>query len=110
MNGEVKRGSTRLKIIPWGINGINPYRAESDPIQGWVAPEFGLNIENNVWGLEMEDILPIWLGYVLWPYGTEVRVDQAPIDENANRIDIKTAEKHYQIFVRYDDVNMEIIE
>jgi uncharacterized heparinase superfamily protein len=110
VNGEVKRESTSLKIIPWGINKITTYRGETDPIQGWVAPEFGLNFENNVWGLYKEDILPIWLGYVLWPNGAEVSIDHTLIDENTIRIDIKSAAKQYQILVRYDDVNMEIGE
>jgi uncharacterized heparinase superfamily protein len=110
VSGEVKRGSTNLKIIPWGVNKITTYRGETDPIQGWVAPEFGLNKENKVWGFYKEDRLPIWFGYVLWPNGAEVRVDHAPIDENTNRIDIKSAAKQYQIFVSYKYVKMEIGE
>lgn len=106
--GEVKQGSTILKIIPWGVQKISTYRGETDPIQGWVAPEFGLNIENNVWGFYVEDKLPIWLGYVLWPRGTEVRADHSPIDENSSRIDIKSAEKQYQIIVNYKYVNIEM--
>jgi hypothetical protein len=63
-----------------------------------------------VWGFYKEDRLPIWFGYVLWPNGAEVRVDHAPIDENTNRIDIKSAAKQYQIFVSYKYVKMEIGE
>jgi len=105
--GEVKRGPTSLKIISWGMNKISTYRGESDPIQGWVAPEFGLQFENIVWSLCREDRLPIWLGYVLWPEATDVAVDTAIVDEHTYRINVHSAGVQYNIFCGFKDIKVE---
>lgn len=108
--GEVRRGSTGLKIIPWGIEKVNTYLGVEHPIQGWAAPEFGLNLENSVWGLSQEGKLPIWFGYVLWPHEHKVSVDQALIDGNTACIKIKSIHKEFNLMIDYDAVEMEITE
>jgi hypothetical protein len=97
LDGEVKRGATHLRIVPWGIQKVSTYCGECEPIQGWVAPEFGLQVKNVVWGLHQNHELPLWLGYLLWPEQADVAVQVSPLDEQSCHLEVKSVETHYHI-------------
>ena len=65
--GQVSCGDLNLSVQPWGFDEIKSYRGEHAPLQGWHSPEFGLDMENTVWGFTKELKLPAFSGYLLWP-------------------------------------------
>lgn len=69
-SGIAQRGTSKLQILPWGLDNMKSYCGETDPIQGWYAPEFGKDIKNRAWGFVREGRLPFWFGYILWPDAT----------------------------------------
>jgi hypothetical protein len=109
--GEVRRGNTTLQILPWGAQQVTAYCGESDPIQGWTAPDFGLELKNVVWGFAQEAQLPSWGGYLLWPGQEEVTVDFAAkmnlADEPTCWITVKTADRSYRVVCRTHSVKLE---
>ncbi len=105
--GTVQRGDIILKILPWEVGNIASYYGETDPIQGWMAPEFGLKHKNVVWGLHQESELPIWFGYLLWPEQTDVEVHTKVLAKHAYQICVRTEEKQYEIICSPYEVKLE---
>jgi hypothetical protein len=106
-SGEVRYGQSSLRIIPWGVQDVTPYFGDTDPIQAWYAPEFGLRIRNHVWGLNLESELPVWFGYVLWPETTDVAVQFSSIDEQSCHVDVQSVDILYHIVFTPTDVTVE---
>jgi uncharacterized heparinase superfamily protein len=95
--GRVRCKDVNLKVLPWGMQEVETYFGEMSPIQGWYAPEFGVCVENHVWGFHREDELPFWLGYVLWPELTEVSVRFSIVGEHSCYVDVESAGKRYRL-------------
>jgi uncharacterized heparinase superfamily protein len=104
--GVVRYEQVDLKIAPWGVKNVKTYFGDTDPIQGWYAPEFGLRIKNHVWGLTRTGELPLWLGYVLWPEATDVTVRFSIIDKRTCCIDVQSAGVLYGIVCSPTGVTM----
>ena len=77
----IRRNNAALRIVPLGCDWTETLRGESDPPQGWYAPEFGQRIANTVWKMTTTAELPVWFGYVLWP--SEQRVEAMLSSSNA---------------------------
>jgi hypothetical protein len=105
--GEVRRGGVNLKVVPWGVQSVYAYCGETDPIQGWYAPEFGTRVKNHVWSFSWVGKLPVWLGYVLWPEPTDVTVQVSTFSERSCCIDVRSGEMLYHIVCSPADVNVE---
>lgn len=95
--GQVQNGEVTLKIIPWGVQRVSSYYGESAPIQGWYAPEFGLQLKNTVWGLHQAGRLPIQFGYILWPYSTDVKVQHSMLEVDASCVEVQSAKGQYRV-------------
>jgi uncharacterized heparinase superfamily protein len=68
---EIGLETMRLRIYPW-VQGIEPMQVsclqgQTDPIQGWYAPEFGVRQQNPVLCFSSEALLPVRLGYLIAP-------------------------------------------
>ena len=85
------------------MGNINTYYGASDPIQGWVAPEFGKRIPNTVWGLETTTALPAWMGYILAPHMDDVAVHAFNGGTMCN-INVQTNDMVYLITCHQDHV------
>ena len=106
--GVVVRGGSTLTIIPWGVQRLTTYHGATDEIQGWYTSEMGLPRERDVWGLCRSQELPIWLGYVLWPFSTEASVDFSIIDEHSSRVAVQAAGSTYRVDLNFDGATVEI--
>jgi uncharacterized heparinase superfamily protein len=95
--GEVTCRHITLKVIPWGTQNVSTYFGETEPLQGWYAPEFGLQIKNHVWGLNRSDELPVWFGYILWPETTGVQVQYSIVDDQSCRVQVQSGDVTYDI-------------
>ena len=102
--GICQRGESNLQIVPWGVSEISSYSGETEPIQGWYAPEFGKNIQNAVWGLKKSGPLPIWFGYLLWPHKEPVSVNFASEADRSCKIEVTSDNRHYHIHCSKSDV------
>lgn len=94
-SGEVCNAATTLQILPWGAQSVKTYHGEGDPIQGWMAPDFGLEQKNVVWGLACKAQLPLWFGYVLWPGKEAFTLDFDLSNEGRCQINLKTVDRSY---------------
>ena len=98
--GLVRRDDVALTILLWGQQRIATYRGELDPIQGWYAPEFGLDQHSHVWGQQYQGRLPAWMGYVLWPGESAPTVQCSPIGDTSYRVHVQSDSNIYD--VRFD--------
>jgi hypothetical protein len=106
--GEVRSGQTTLKIIPWGMREVATYFGETDQIQGWYAPEFGLRFKNHVWGLRQTDELPVWTGYILWPESTTPVLARSSSENNQScYVTVQSKDAHYRIVINSKHISME---
>ena len=96
-----------LNVTPWGEQGITTYHGELAPIQGWYAPEFGLDQENHVWGLCLEGNLPMWMGYVLWPEDTAPMVQSSVTIDGLCRVAVQVGSDLYGICFNQHKVILE---
>ena len=103
---EVARGQTTLRILPWGWRNVSTYYGEHDPLQGWYAPEFGLNLKNPVWGFSRVHSLPIWAGYVLSPESTPLICSISHTDTHSCRLIIQSPDGTYHIDYHSHDMTM----
>ena len=95
--GTIRRGVATLKIRPFGLAWGKTFQGETEPPQGWYAPEFGIRMPNVVWNLEDTVELPIWFGYVLWPADDDgIRVSMAVSDTS------KAADASCTVTVEHD--------
>lgn len=109
--GAVCRDGITLQIVPWGEQRVTTYYGATTPLQGWVAPDFGLEMKSTVWGFAQETTLPAWSGYLLWPGEEVVTVAATPVLANAKdqqrRITVTTAGRVYQIVCTNDGARLE---
>ena len=96
-----------LRILPWGEQSVSTYLGGLDPIQGWYAPEFGLNQANHVWGFNYSGKLPTWMGYVIWPELTMPTVEASSISGDSCRVAVRTADESFDLQFLPHDVFLE---
>jgi len=102
------RDNQALHIVAWGADEIETLRGETDPPQGWYAPEFGLNQPSEVWSLRSQGPLPRWMGYVLWPDSQPPStLDFNAYPDGKSQLTLTTADATYVITCVYDDMRME---
>ena len=109
-SGEVRRGDAVLSVTPWGEHGVSTYRGELSPIQGWYAPEFGLEQKNHVWALCFEGDLPTWMGYVLWPEDVTPTVQTSLTSDGLCRVTVQAGSDLYDISINRNNVILETQE
>lgn len=95
--GSVAREQDRLRVDAWGVNAVSRYHGETVPIQGWYAPEFGLQHQNEVWGLHCNGTLPLWFGYVLLPSAEELTIRPSRLDEETQQLTVQLGSQTYRI-------------
>jgi len=109
--GAVCRDGITLQIVPWGEQRVATYYGATAPLQGWVAPDFGLEMKSIVWGFAQETTLPAWSGYLLWPGEEPVTVAATPVLASAKdqqcRITVTTADRVYQLVCTNDGARLE---
>ncbi|RIK42585.1 MAG: heparinase [Chloroflexi bacterium] len=105
--GTVQRGVDQLTVVPWGVQDVVSYHGVVHPIQGWYAPEFGLQKKNTVWGLRREGVLPLWLGYGLWPGQANVAIHSSSYDEHHCTVIVQCAEAIYSVTCTVAEVSVE---
>lgn len=109
--GAVCCAGITLQLVTWGAQTVTSYYGNSNPLQGWVAPDFGLEMKNIVWGLGQEIALPAWSGYVLWPGQEALTVAYAPtVAANGDqqcRITVTTADRTYQLVCTNEGARVE---
>ena len=86
----------QLSIAPFGMQTLQVICAETDPIQGWYASEFGRRRPRTVWQLASEERLPHWMGAVIFPGAHELRITTAPAPDG-RRIQLSTDQHDYTI-------------
>ncbi|MBX2882347.1 MAG: heparinase II/III family protein [Granulosicoccus sp.] len=97
--GKIRRDNTELRVLSWGTDQVIQYTGEESPeLQGWYAPQFGLQFENVVWGYKQKATLPTWCGHLLWPEDSDVDLQITPLDSGV-KLRVLTPEKEYQITV-----------
>lgn len=75
---EAKFKTTRVRIYPYPQTGgagamrISCVQGQTDPIQGWYAPEFGVRQQNPVLCFCYEAMLPVRFGYLIAPEDCDV--------------------------------------
>lgn len=95
--GRVQRGNTTLQVLPWGLDSTSTHRGETEPLQGWYAPEFGRAIENTVWGFQRAGRLPFWFGYILWPGEAEVSAIGSVDGGQSCQVEVTSADGDYRV-------------
>lgn len=108
--GEVALCGAILKVIPLGLQDVNSYFGELNPIQGWYAPEFGLRFKNRVWGFRQRQELPTWCGYVLWPESAELTVRFTPVAEDSARVWIDVPDATYELHLSPETVRTKKVD
>ena len=108
VGGRIEGGDQTLHIAAWGVDTIETIRGELDPIQGWYAPEFGMNQSNEVWSLQHQGPSPHWMGYVLWPGSqppNSIEFNVSP--DGQSQLTLTTADETYTVTCAYDEMRME---
>lgn len=101
------RNGISLKICTWGAQHTRQIRGQAEPLQGWYAPEFGLNQANSVWSLEYTGPLSHWMGYVLWPGPDSFEVALEHADRHSCCVRISAEAATYMITCTYAEMKLE---
>ncbi len=105
--GAVRREEVVLNVAFWGEHEVAAYHGALSPIQGWYAPEFGIDQKNHVWSQCFEGTLPAWMGYVLWPEEETPEVRWSPTGVGSCRITVRSGGDLYGICVQPEEVSLE---
>lgn len=79
-------------LLPEGT-AVNQYEGSEDPIQGWVAPRYGVKVAAPVIQYEVEDSLPVSFVHVLFPFSgssnkNEVTAEWLPVSSEQGPIPV----------------------
>lgn len=60
-------GSVFLQVVPFCVDALALQKGETEPIQGWYSPEFGIRIPNSTLILRKKGYCPLHIGYLIVP-------------------------------------------
>ena len=103
----VERAGATLQILPQGAQEVVEYYGRTDEIQGWYSPKMGVRRENLVWGFCRQDVLPIWLGYILWPSSTRVTTHFSVVDDLACRVNVESIDDSFELILDRNGAKLE---
>jgi len=97
--------TAHLHVLPFGLEHSAHCRGQTDPIQGWYAPEFGKRFANDVWSFSANTAPPLWCGFVLWPEANPCALQQTT---NADSCQLSiAADKQYDVTINDEGVSLQ---
>jgi uncharacterized heparinase superfamily protein len=92
-HADIALGSLRMSLHPYRTAStpavsITCSRGETNPVQGWYAPEFGKRQPNSVLCLSCDTGLPARVGYLLAPPELEIASWEVEIDSSRQPVPI----------------------
>lgn len=106
--GNVLRDDSILQVMSFGVDNAVQYKGDETPrVQGWYAPQFGIRIENPVWGFKRVGALPVWSGHLLWPEKGAVNLQVNSFNDGI-RLQVQAADRHYEIMINPSNVDLKI--
>ena len=101
-------GSAVLQVVPFGIDALALQKGETEPIQGWYSPEFGIRIPNSTLILHKKGYCPLHIGYLIVPSKRLNANVQFNAGRNQFSAQIEFPEKSYVLSQNEYEIHIEV--
>jgi len=105
---KVDRHGRRLIVCAFDYDELSSCAGQTDPVQGWYSPEFGIRRPRQTFCLTRTSSAPFFTGYILAVGDVSEGSASSKLSEGAERYDIRLDEKRWVVEVDLIGLNLHV--